>query len=162
MYPQQKSQSGYLILETLITIGVLAVGLLGISALQLTSLKSGFSAVQRGDAAYLIASMTDNMRANSKGLEDGFYDTDNLTAGTPYSGNKTSPLAIAQYDYDVWQIAIERTFAFDVETDKPEGRIDCPTTYNCIVEINWVDFRADSSLQNSSGKRYKHLASVVF
>jgi Tfp pilus assembly protein PilV len=139
------------------------VGLLGISALQLTSLKNSFSAVQRGDAAYLIAGMTDNMRANALGVENGLYDTDVLAAaGMPQSGNKTTPQAIAQYDYNVWQQSIERTFAFDDPLDKPEGRIDCPTTYNCIVEINWVDTRSDSSLQDSSGKRYKHLASVVF
>lgn len=156
-------QQGYLLVEVLITVGILAVGLLGISAMQLTSLKSSYSAVQRGEAAYLIAAMSDSMRANPLGVEEGFYHA--LTAIDPNpdtSAPKTTPQQIAVYDLESWQQSINQTFAFDDAADAPVGSIDCRTTYNCILEINWLDTRADSSLQDSSSKRYKHIASVVF
>ena len=158
-----QNQQGYLILETLVTIGILAVGLLGVSAMQVASLKSNYSAVQRGEAAYLISAMSDKMRANPEGVRRGFYD--GLGAGTPATGPRNTPQQVAQYDFDIWQQTINTTFNFDPAqpVTAPAGVINCPSTFNCILEINWTDTRAESQLQTQTNPpRYRHIASIVF
>ena len=166
-----ETQSGYLLLETMITIGILAVGLLGISAMQLTSLKSGHSAVQRGEAAFLVAAMTDRMRANTYGVYANNYH--NLTrSSVMQTGEISNAQERAQFDYDVWRNEIDRLFT---TSTSPTGTINCLTTTNCVLEIGWEDNRANSALQNEflnlndnnatndkTAPKYKHVVSVVF
>lgn len=169
--PHTSRQSGYLLLETMITIGILAVGLLGVSAMQLTSLKSGHSAVQKGEAAFLVAAMTDRMRANTYGVYANNYH--NLTRSTLLqTGEISNAQERAQYDYDVWRNEIDQLFSLSAS---PVGSINCLTTTNCILEISWEDSRANSALQNEylklnddnalndrAAPKYKHVVSVVF
>lgn len=166
-----KKQSGYLLLETMITIGILAVGLLGISAMQLTSLKNGHSAVQRGEAAFLVAAMTDRMRANTYAVYANHYH--NLTRSTVMqTGEISNAQERAQFDYDVWRNEIDQLFN---SSASPQGTINCLTTTNCVLEISWEDNRANSELQNEylelndniaandkTAPKYKHVVSVVF
>ncbi len=171
MLKKHNSQEGYLLIEAMITVGVLAIGLLGVSAMQLSSLKSGVSAVQRGEAAFLVGAMTDRMRANTYGVYAGYYD--NLT---PSSIIQTTDISSAseraQYDFDMWRKEIDTLFSTNVSA---EGSIDCVSSTNCIVEISWEDDRANSKLQNEylnlndanasndiASPKYKHVVSVVF
>ncbi len=145
-----------MLLEVLVTVGILAVGLLGVAAMQINSLKSGVSALQRGEAAILVASMSDKMRTNSAGVYAGSYS--GLTAGTP-AATISNSAERAQNDFDTWQQGISAVFS---STAAATGFIICPTTFNCVLRINWSDTRADSELQDSSGIIYRHIASVVF
>jgi len=63
----QGKASGFTLIEVLITIIVLAIGLLGMAALQSTGLKNNNSAYMRSQATVLAYDMADRMRANSKG-----------------------------------------------------------------------------------------------
>ena len=132
--------------------------------MQVMSLKSSYSAVQRGEAAYLIAAMSDSMRANPDGVRRESYE--GLTPGTPATAPRTTPQQVAQYDFDVWHQAINATFPHDPSepATAPTGTINCPIRWNCIIEITWMDSRAESQLQNELGTsaRYNHIVSVVF
>lgn len=170
-HPVHNNQSGYLLLETMITIGILAVGLLGISAMQLTSLKNSHSAVQRGEAAFLVAAMTDRMRANTYGVYANYYH--GLTRSTvKQTGEISNAQERAQFDYDVWRDEIDQLFN---SSKTPLGSINCLTSTNCVLEISWDDNRANSDLQNEylnlndnntlndrAAPKYKHVVSVVF
>jgi type IV pilus assembly protein PilV len=156
-------QDGYLLLETLITIGILAVGLLGISAMQLTSMKSSYSAVQRGEAAILIAAMTDRMRANPL----AFY---NKTTIQEIEYNSLPNGSTAEKDLDAWKLEIDNTFGvYSGGASVAVGSVNCVTKVNCILQIQWNDPRTDATL-NPDGKdhasagpyRYKHIVSVIF
>ncbi len=158
MLQQSKAQQGYLLLEVLVTVGILAVGLLGVAAMQVTSLKSGISAMQRGEAAILLSSMTEKMRANTRGVYNGDYN--NLTIGTPQTTAITTALQRAQNDMDTWQQEINVVFS---GSNAAKGTVECPTQFNCIVKIEWFDPRIESDLQTDlSTKQYQHIASVVF
>lgn len=63
-------QRGVGLLEVLVAIVVLALGLLGLAALQITSLKGGHGAYLRSQAAQLTYDMGDRIRANPIAVDD--------------------------------------------------------------------------------------------
>jgi type IV pilus assembly protein PilV len=89
-------QTGATMIEILVTVVILAVGLLGIAALQLTSKKSSFESVQRTTATMLAQGILEKMRANA-----GDIGAKNDTAATYnpvqplnfYAGSLETPVA---------------------------------------------------------------------
>ena len=67
-------QSGFTLVEILIALLVLSIGLLGLAGLQTAGLRANHSANLRTQATLLAYDMTDRMRANREGYEDGDYD----------------------------------------------------------------------------------------
>lgn len=65
-------QRGFSLFEVLVAVVVLALGLLGLAALQLTSLQGGHGAYTRAQAAQLAYDMGDRIRANPGNI--GSYD----------------------------------------------------------------------------------------
>ncbi|MYM64590.1 type IV pilus modification protein PilV [Pseudomaricurvus sp. HS19] len=69
-----KRQSGFSMLEVLIAILVLAIGLLGVSAMQLSSLKVNQGAYYRSQAVMVASEVLDRLRANRDAYLGGAYD----------------------------------------------------------------------------------------
>ncbi|MTW23044.1 type IV pilus modification protein PilV [Allochromatium palmeri] len=69
-------QCGVTLIEVLITVIVLAIGLLGFAALQMTSLQSSYSSYLRMQASWLAYDLTDRMRASRSETLNGNYDDD--------------------------------------------------------------------------------------
>ena len=67
---KRKMQRGTTLVETLVALVVLSVGLLGIAALQMTSLRNNRGAHLRSQAQVLAYDIADRMRAN-RTLADG-------------------------------------------------------------------------------------------
>ena len=61
---QTRRQSGFSLLEVLISIVVTSIGLLGLAGMQVTSLKNNQSAYQNSQAAVLAYDLADRVRAN--------------------------------------------------------------------------------------------------
>jgi len=72
-----KKTSGFTLIEVLITIIVLAIGLLGMAALQSTGLRNNNSAYMRSQATVLAYDMADRIRANPKATYTGAGAQDN-------------------------------------------------------------------------------------
>lgn len=68
-----RKQTGFTLMESLVALIVLSIGMLGIAALFLESMKAGRTALSRSQAVTLAADMADRIRANS-------------TAGVAYAG----------------------------------------------------------------------------
>jgi len=64
-------QRGLTIVECLVTLVVISIGLLGIAALQLTSMKQNSSALQHSKAVWATYNMADRIRSN--GIRFGDY-----------------------------------------------------------------------------------------
>ncbi len=77
------SQRGFTMLEVLVAIMVIAVGLLGMAALQLQAMRQGQSAYQRSVATQLAYDMSDRMRGNMVGVLANAYNRTGI--GTDYS-----------------------------------------------------------------------------
>lgn len=65
---------GFTLLEILVTVIILAIGLLGMAGLQLTGMRNNQSAYLRTQAALLAYDMGERMRANSLGFNNNAYD----------------------------------------------------------------------------------------
>jgi len=101
------SQRGFTLLEVLIAVVILSVGLLGLAALQATSLKSNHHSLIRSQIAILSYDMVDRMRANRPAVILGDYDLPTSTQNancTTVTG--CTPTEMADHDYFEWTTLI--------------------------------------------------------
>jgi len=114
---------GFSIVEALVALIVLSVGMLGIAALYVESLRAGRSAVYHTQAVNLAADMADRIRANRVA---GAAAWALAAGGNPAPLNcmtaNCSPVQLAQDDQARWLQAIQRQLPGDgVAT--PDGTI---------------------------------------
>lgn len=111
MMIQADKQNGFTLIEVLITMVVMAIGLLGLAGLQITSLRNTETAYQRSQATALAYDMLDRMRSNPTGVEDGRYD--DITAApasyTDCTANTCDTDTMATFDNGDWQATIAAT-----------------------------------------------------
>ena len=103
------TQRGFTLLEVLIAVVILSVGLLGLAALQATSLKSNHASLIRSQIAILSYDMVDRMRANRPAMLLGDYDLPTSTQNancTTVTG--CTPTQMADHDYFEWSTLIAR------------------------------------------------------
>lgn len=109
-----KKNSGFTLIEVLISMLVLAVGLLGLAGLQATGIKNNLSAYHRSQASILAYDLADRMRANiadAGNLGATTYKTNDPTTAnvqltcTTVSGPCT-PAQMAENDLYEWSLAI--------------------------------------------------------
>ena len=81
----KSKQHGFTMIEVLVTLVIMAVGLLGLAGLQATSLRNNESAYQRSQAAQLAYDMLDRMRVNSAGVAANSYNDIDMTAPSSYT-----------------------------------------------------------------------------
>lgn len=74
MLISKKTQSGFSMIEVLVSLLVIGVGILGLSGLQIASVKGTNNAHSRNIATMLSMELGDRMRANPFGVAGGFYD----------------------------------------------------------------------------------------
>lgn len=96
-----KTKAGFTLLEVLIAMVVLAVGLLGLAAVQATSLKNNQSAYFRSQATQLAYDITDRMRANKLGVAALDYNNKAQT-NNDCNANACTPAQMAGYDLARW------------------------------------------------------------
>jgi len=127
-------QSGITLLEVLISIVIIAFGLLGVAAMQITGLKNNQSAYYRATANILAYDMLDRMRANKKGIINGSYDT-----GGNFLDGKTTPGSMGsmvQTDKELWLTQLGN------HLPGSKGKIEAAANTAVLrVTIQWNDER---------------------
>lgn len=68
-----RREGGFTLIEVLVTVIVLAIGLLGLAGLQFSGLRYTHSAYQTSQATILAYDILDRMRANRMAAESGSY-----------------------------------------------------------------------------------------
>ena len=106
----RRAQRGMTLVEVLVTAVLISVGLLGVAALQLTSLKANKESYVRSQAAMLAADMLDRMRANQAGVLAGDYDMTNDVTGFDQAGRAGT---VAATDIAAWQASINNLLPGD-------------------------------------------------
>jgi type IV pilus assembly protein PilV len=125
-----RKASGFTFIEALVALIVLSIGLLGVAALQLTSLRSNHSASLRSQATLLASDMVDRMRANRTVALAGAYDVDFDDVADDESTQQS------QIDLVRWQVNLANTL--------PAGRGSIArngTTFT--VTVQWDDTRGE-------------------
>jgi type IV pilus assembly protein PilV len=141
------NNTGFTLIEVLIAMMILAVGLLGLAALQAASLRNNQSAFYYSQATQLAYDIADRMRANVVSAStytnikpvDAKPQTDDCLKVT----TTCTPEKMAEHDLYEWYTAIRSTFPESVDTlsqieVNTVGGID---TYT--VTISWNDNRDD-------------------
>ncbi len=130
----KKHQQGFTLIEVMVSIIILAIGLLGMAGLQTITLKNGQSAYMRSQATILAYDIMDRMRINRDQAINGSYDL--ALGATPPAGSN-----IHQQDLTAW-------FAdLDAALPAADGSIDCTTVSNlCSIVVQWDDTRATEGI----------------
>ncbi len=134
MLISRPANRGFSLIEVLITMVVIAIGLLTAAGLQLISKKTNYDALQRTQAAQLGQDIAERLRANARNGDA--YLTADATAlvepGTDCSAAEAACTAaeIAAYDLWLWGQALLGTAEKDPDDNSAGGLVD-PTA--CIT-----------------------------
>ena len=102
-----RQQSGFTLIEVLVSALILAIGLVGVAGLQALSLKNNQSSFMRSQATALAYELADRVRANMPSAVNDQYDpaVKAMTAGCMSTVGCT-PQQMAQHDMAEWDAAI--------------------------------------------------------
>jgi type IV pilus assembly protein PilV len=145
--PDHYHQRGMTLIEVLVSVLILAIGLLGAAAIQLNALKYTDSATLSSQATFIAYDMMDRIRANVDGNATGNGSTDvlplyNLTAiGSAPAGNQTNAR-----DQDL------ADFRENVEgLPSGTGSITAKSNRFVTITVGWDDTRAAAASAQASG-----------
>ena len=150
------SARGFTLIEVLVTVIILAIGLLGIAGLQAIGLRYNQSALLRTQATQLAYDMADRMRTNNLGFSAGNYDQPTSTAVANCSTTTgCTPAEMATNDMFVWSDTLSNTLPGGVGVvclDSTSGDGTSNTAPACdgsgtvyAIKIWWLDDRDDPS-----------------
>ena len=127
--PTRRQQAGTSLLEVLIAVLILAIGLLGIAALQSLTLKNTQSSSERTAAIIQSYAMLDMMRANRAEAIARRYDTGWLCEAPE------NPATRVAGDTARWITQLQQAVGASAC-----GQIDCGAV-NCNIGVRWNDER---------------------
>jgi len=151
----KRRSHGFTMLEVLISIVVIAFGMLGVAGLQAFALKNSQSASYRSVATVLANDLVDRMRANPDGVNGNFYTTGTAlgtvakvdsclqAAGCPAASD------LASNDLFEWTgmiaSSLPRGAGVNCRDSSPNdgqpGGAQCDGTGPYVIKIWWIDDR---------------------
>ena len=127
-----QTQSGFSLIEILITLVILAFGLIGLAGLQAVGLKNSQSSLIRSQATLAGYDILDRMRSNCSAALNGNYDLA-LSATSPPGSS------IEATDLSEWRTAISNSLI----SGKGGVSVDA-ANFIATVTIQWDDSRSTS------------------
>ena len=127
------------LIEVLVSVMVLAVGLLGIAAMQSMALRGGQGSMESTQAVMATNSILEAIRAN-RTQADAYNMA--MTCGTPGGGG------VVGADKVAWINALKTTIGSGAGDTTTCGRIvgcDDANATNCAITVQWDDSRAGGS-----------------
>ena len=147
----RRVQRGAGLIEVLVAVLVLAIGLLGIAAMQTTALRNNQSALERSQAVIQSYAILDAMRANREQALAGAYDLGALTCAVPATAG-----TLAQNDLIAWMQSLQATLGPDAC-----GQVSCPANSPCTVTVRWNDVRAADGAVTGAAAGNKTVTTVT-
>jgi type IV pilus assembly protein PilV len=130
------SASGFTLLEVLIALLVLSLGLLGLAALQASTVQFNHSAYLRSQATNLAYDMADRMRANRQATLDGAYDGVDYSSPACGGGGGAS---VAARDIAAWRSNLACTLPSGDGRIERDGRV-------VTISVRWDESRGEEDL----------------
>ncbi|MEI6267316.1 MAG: type IV pilus modification protein PilV [Methylococcaceae bacterium] len=136
--------AGFTLIEVLIAMVVLAVGLLGLAGLQVTSLRNNQSAYNRSQATQLAYELADRMRANAAGQATytAILPSSATAKATCLTTSGCSPAEMAENDLFEWNRAVKNNLPSGIGTLPP------PSAKVYTISITWDDDRDGNDTNN--------------
>jgi len=173
--PSLRPQAGFTLLEVLVSMLIIAVGLLGMAGLQIQSLKQGQSAYYRSVATQLAYDLADRMRGNMAGVLANEYNRTGIGSdyGTAVPDCNTTTgcnaAALARNDAYEWQQMVANLLpggqGIVCLDSTPDDGVS-PATHGCettaptavrpthAIKIWWVDDRSEAATTDK--KRFSY------
>lgn len=126
---KKHSQAGVGLIEVMIAVLVLAIGLLGVAALQTITLKNSNSSAERSQAVMQAYTALDMLRANRDAAKAGAFNS-GWSAGSVAGAPDLNTVA-------GWKDNLQHTVG-----PGSEGQIQCDAQGECTVGIRWSEARA--------------------
>lgn len=129
-------QAGVTLVEVLVTAVIISVGLLGVAALHLTSLKNSTESTYRSKATWFANDIIERMRANNSAAQSQAY--------VIAYGATVSPGTIAQNDLSDWKTRL----ASAAGLPNGDGQITMtPAGQNFVytIRIRWSERERDNN-----------------
>jgi len=163
--PKRESR-GFSLIEVLVSMVILAIGLLGLAMLQTTGLGFNTNSYSRTQATYMAYDLAERMRANVPAFLAGNYDVANTAAAAAISGTSNyscnesatpsctcdtgtcSNAAMASYDLGQWYYNLDRLLpgvkdAANLAT--PQRATIVRDNNIATVTIYWLEQERDAS-----------------
>ena len=119
---------GTSLIEVMVSVFILSVGLLGIAAMQATSLRNIQSGMQRTQVVIQSYAVMDAMRANAASARASAYNVGWTCAAL-------TGTTLADNDISAWITSMQTTVS-----DDACGRIACVGSV-CTIDVRWNDSR---------------------
>ena len=103
-----KKQQGFTLVESMVSLVVLSVGMIGIAALYAQGLGAGRSALYRTQAVNLVADMADRIRANRVALAAYAGPANNNGCDPESGGADCTPGEMAAHDLFLWNQQVQQ------------------------------------------------------
>jgi len=144
-----KKQSGFTMVETLVSSFVLAIGLLGAASTQLNGLKVTQETFNRSKAVYIASDIIDRMRANPAGMLSGDYNSIDTTSTAPTATVCTSSTTATTLSCTASELAAADNIewrAFVAELPNGKGSVTYDATNETYkVSVIWQERHFASS-----------------
>lgn len=147
------TQTGFSLLEILVSLIILSIGMLGLAALQLNAIRYNHGAELRSIATQQALAMIERMRANRQGVADGAYGS---LSGIPAQANCTacSTGEMAQKDLYDWNTSNAALLPAGQGTVTGNGPIH-------TVTVRWDNNRSGATGLGCSGNPQVDLSCVI-
>jgi type IV pilus assembly protein PilV len=132
-------QTGSSLVEVMVALFVLAIGLLGILAMQSKSMQYNQSAHVYSQAVYLANDIAERIRLNPTASYIVGVD-DEVTASTDCGNNACPSDALAQWDVQEWKAAVDKAL--------PSGKAGIAAVAGVAavkIEVSFDDSRSEGS-----------------
>lgn len=143
----RRMQHGASLIEVLIAVLVVAIGLLGVAALQASALRNSQSAYERTQATIMSYSLLDAMRADLAATRNGDYNTTGFLCAAPTG---TTLHDVQMID---WINTLQSGSGLGTGAC---GQIACGVSVNptdptsCTIDVRWDDTRGDRGVSNQT------------
>ena len=152
-------QSGFTLVEIMVSIVILGIGLLGLTGLQMSGLRNTQTATQTNLSTLLAYDMAERMQSNPFSVDEGSYH--NVSAATHTCSRSTPCSAIDQAELDMyeWSAELDNRLPLGkgvVCIDSTPSRNDTPASPACdgsgdiyVIKV-WWDRDGSGALSNVS------------
>ena len=149
-------QTGVTLVEVVVTMFIMAVGLLGLAGMQSTSVKDGLDVAKRSQVTWLVTELIERIRSNPAALNSypGTIDIEACGAAPAACSETTTATAsdctAAQIaTYDVWEVFCGQAAPANVIANSPDSLNLASVTIDCgggicnnrsdfTINISWV------------------------
>jgi len=127
---------GFTIVEALVALVVLAVGMLGIAGLYVTTLRSGSSAIYRTQAINLATDMADRIRANRNANIAYLNAAANNNCFGAAATADCTPAQMAANDLLLWNAQLAQLLPSGTGT---VGVVGASAPYTYTITVTWLE-----------------------